>query len=98
MKIKSWRDLPPLQKATIIVIGIVQVSLLAAALYDLRRRPADQIRGSKKLWMGLVFIDYIGPIAYFLYGRKSEGSCAWGHECGDTCECASDDTCTCECA
>ncbi len=98
MKVKSWRDMTPAQRVSVVVLGIVQVSLLGAALYDLRRRPADQIRGSKKLWTGLVFIDYVGPIAYFLYGRKSVCSCACDHECGETCECADDEACTCECA
>lgn len=98
MKVKSWHDMTPAQRVGVVALGVVQVSLLVAALYDLRRRPEEQLRGSKKLWTGLVFIDYLGPIAYFLYGRKSEGSCACGNECGETCGCAGDEACTCACA
>ena len=54
----------------IAVMGIVQFVLLAAALWDIRRRPAEAINGSKKLWYTLAFVNFIGPIAYFLVGRK----------------------------
>jgi hypothetical protein len=52
--------------------GIVQFALLAAALSDIHRRPAEEIRGSKWLWSAVAFANFmgIGPIAYFLFGRK----------------------------
>lgn len=67
---KEWNALPRRQKAALIAAATVQVSLLAGALYDLYHRPARRIRGPKKLWAGLVFINFIGPLAYFLVGRK----------------------------
>lgn len=69
---KQWRDLSTGRKISTVIMGIIQVSLLVVALYDLRRRPEAQINGSKKMWTGLVFINWIGPIAYFLVGRKRE--------------------------
>lgn len=69
-KKKNWRELSPLQKGLLLVAGILEVLLLAAALLDLRRRPAEQIRGSKRVWTMVAFINYIGPVAYFLVGRK----------------------------
>lgn len=69
-KQKRWRDVTGAQKRSIIMLGVVQVCLLGAALWDIRRRPADQIRGSKWLWTAIVFINYIGPLAYFIIGRK----------------------------
>ena len=67
---KRWSDMAVWQKAGTLLLGIIQVSLLGAALLDIRRRPAEQIRGSKALWTVLAFVNYVGPIGYFLVGRK----------------------------
>lgn len=67
---KQWKDLSPAQKAGGIVMGIIQASLLIAALVDIRRRPAEQIRGRKVWWVLASFVNYIGPISYFIFGRK----------------------------
>ena len=45
------------------VAGAVQLTLLAAALFDISRRPQDQIKGPKPLWVGISFINTIGPLA-----------------------------------
>jgi hypothetical protein len=68
---KSWQELSPRQRAGIGVLGIIQMTLLLAALRDLRRRSDDQINGSRRLWKAAVFINYIGPIAYFWKGRRT---------------------------
>ena len=70
MSKKQWNDLSPQKRATVGVVGLVQVLLLAAALIDIRRRPAEQIRGPKKLWAAVAFINFVGPITYFVVGRK----------------------------
>ena len=70
MRPKQWNDLTDTQKRGIVLLGALQLVLLAAALIDIRRRNADAINGSKRLWTALVFINFIGPIAYFLFGRK----------------------------
>jgi hypothetical protein len=67
---KQWSDLTQAQRVAIIVTGMAQVALLIATLADIRRRPAEQINGSKRMWFGLAFINWIGPIAYFVFGRK----------------------------
>lgn len=67
---KQWKDLTPWQKMGGIFLGILQVSLLVAALVDIRRRPAEQIRGRKLWWTLAAFVNYVGPISYFLLGRK----------------------------
>lgn len=69
-KTKQWKDLTTRQRVMVVVMGVVQVSLLAAALWDIRRRPAEEINGSKKLWTLVSFVNFIGPIAYFTFGRK----------------------------
>ena len=65
-------DLTARQKAPFVVQGIVQITLLVAALTDIHRRPAEQINGSKWLWSAVTFANFmgIGPIAYFAFGRK----------------------------
>ena len=70
MRQKQWKDLTDTQKRGIVLLGALQLALLITALIDIRRRPADAINGSKRLWTLVVFINFIGPIAYFLFGRK----------------------------
>ena len=67
---QKFADLPPAQQRAIVIAGAVQLTLLAAALFDLSRRPQDQIKGPKPLWVGISFINTIGPLAYFFFGRK----------------------------
>jgi hypothetical protein len=74
MQPKQWQDFTDRQKRGIMVLGVLQLALLAAALIDIRRRPVEEINGSKRLWTMVVFINGIGPIAYFLLGRKRPAS------------------------
>lgn len=73
-KKKQWSDMSRGQQVATVVSSIVQMALLAAALWDIRHRPADQIKGSKGAWTAASFINFAGPIAYFLFGRKPAGS------------------------
>jgi hypothetical protein len=69
---KKWNDLTGRQKALFVLRGIAQFALLVAALADIYLRPAEEIRGSKWLWGVAAFANFmgIGPIVYFLFGRK----------------------------
>jgi len=67
---KRWDELGGAQKGAVVVTGIVQVALLVAALTDIYRRPTDEIRGPKLLWAAASFVNFVGPISYFLLGRK----------------------------
>jgi hypothetical protein len=71
---KRWSDLSTPQRAGIVGAGVVQLSLLAAALKDLRRRPAEQIKGSKPMWVAVSFVNFLGPLAYFAFGRRRRSS------------------------
>ncbi len=73
MQKKQWSDLTTNQKLGIIILGTIQFMLLGAALWDIRSRPADEIKGSKRLWTAAAFINFFGPIAYFLFERRDEG-------------------------
>jgi hypothetical protein len=69
---KKWGDLTGRGKAPFVLRGIVQFALLAAALVDIHRRPAEEINGSKWVWSATALVNFIGigPIAYFAFGRK----------------------------
>ena len=69
---KKWSDLTDREKAPFVLRGIVQFALLAAALADIHCRPAEEIKGSKWLWSATALVNFmgIGPIAYFIFGRK----------------------------
>jgi bacteriorhodopsin len=67
---KRWSDLSGGQKICIVAFLAVDLALLLAAVFDLKRRSPDEVRGDRRLWFGLVFIDVFGPLAYFTYGRK----------------------------
>ena len=70
MSQKRWEDLSGAKKGAIMLSGVVQLGLLAAALVDIYRQPTEEIRGAKRLWAAAAFINYVGPISYFLFGRK----------------------------
>ena len=67
---RSWNELGPASRAAIIAGGVVQLGLLGAALTDLRRRPDAEINGPRRLWIAVSFINFIGPIDYFVFGRR----------------------------
>jgi hypothetical protein len=68
----KWSDLNPRTRRVITVAAVVEAALKAAALIDLRRRPASQVRGSKKLWASSMIVNSAGliPISYFAFGRR----------------------------
>ncbi len=67
---QRWSELSRTERSVIAGATTVQLSLLAAALVDLQRRPSDQVKGSKRLWRTLAFVNFVGPISYFLFGRR----------------------------
>lgn len=67
---KNWKDLTPTQRGMVIGGAVVQLTLLALAQRDLVKRPAEEVRGPKWLWRIVTLINFVGPIAYFCFGRK----------------------------
>ena len=73
---KRWSELSPGTRRFILVGGTVDGLLKMAALRDLRRRPAGEVRGRKGVWaVALVLVNSVGalPVAYFRYGRRQRG-------------------------
>lgn len=74
MSTKKWSDLSPRTRRLIVVGGAVEAVLKIAALVDLARRPAEQVRGSKRLWaLAIALVNAVGavPILYLVKGRRS---------------------------
>lgn len=55
----------------LIPLLILEVALIAIALYDLTR-PERQVRGGNKVVWGIVIVIFqlLGPLLYFLIGRE----------------------------
>ena len=71
---RRWSDLSEGTRRLIIVTAVAESILKGAALIDIKRRPADQIRGPKWLWVPVVaVVNSLGivPISYFLFGRRT---------------------------
>ena len=52
------------------VQGLINLALMIWTIWDIRHRSDDEIKGNRKLWMLAAFAPPIGPIAYFIFGRK----------------------------
>ena len=73
MRRKKWNDLSPRTRRLTVVAGAIEGVLKVAALVDLARRPANEIRGSKARWaLAVTLINSLGavPIVYFAWGRR----------------------------
>lgn len=64
------KSLDPRLRVPVAIAAAVQVALTVATLVDLRRRDADQVKGPKKVWAAAAFVNFVGPIAYFVFGRR----------------------------
>jgi len=70
---RRWSDLSEGTRRLILVTAVAESILKGAALIDIKRRPADQIRGPKWLWVPVVaVVNSLGivPISYFVFGRR----------------------------
>jgi len=70
MQKKRWSDMSAAQKVGIIIGATIQFGLLAAGLWDLAHRAPEEVRGDRRFWAGFMFVNWIGPLTYFCYGRK----------------------------
>ena len=67
---RRWADLDQSQQIAIAAGAVAELVLTAAAVLDLRRRPASAIRGGKVLWLLAFVVQPFGPLAYFSLGRR----------------------------
>ncbi len=72
---RRWSDLSKRTRMLLITAAVADGTLRVAALIDIRRRPASQIRGPKWMWTAveaLVSSAGVAPISYFVFGRRRE--------------------------
>lgn len=67
---QKWSDMSSRTRKLIIVAGVIEAGLKVAMLIDIKRRPANQVRGPKWLWRPLTFVNFVGPVSYFAFGRR----------------------------
>ena len=67
---KKWSELTPFQKRVIRVGTVCELVLTAAAVRDLARRDAAELRGPKVAWALAFFVQPFGPLTYFAAGRR----------------------------
>lgn len=66
------KRLSPRARKALAVAAAIETVLKALMLADLRRRPASQVRGSKRWWTATTLLGTAGiaPLTYFLVGRR----------------------------
>ena len=69
-KTQRWSDMTPQQQTGLLVATSIQFALAATAWADLAKRPESQINGRKVVWGFVIAINWVGPIAYFIWGRR----------------------------
>ena len=67
---RRWEDLSTAQQRAVIAVGAITTIWQLAMLWDLSRRPAEQLHGSKRTWVLASFVRPIGQIAYYIWGRR----------------------------
>lgn len=67
---QRWGDLDPRTRRWIALLVPVQLGLLVTALLDLRRRSATELTGPKPVWVAVCFVNIVGPLTYFVFGRR----------------------------
>ena len=68
-----WQSKRMLQRKDvrrIIPVLVAHAAITTLTWRDLRRRPAEQIRGSKRLWRVASAVNTVGTVAYLAVGRK----------------------------
>ncbi|MEV7605047.1 PLDc N-terminal domain-containing protein [Paenarthrobacter sp. NPDC089322] len=73
---KSWRDMSRGQRFMLMGSGALNMALLGAAQRSIAKTPDSQIRGKKALWRAAAFINFFGPLSYFIFGRRRNAGAA----------------------
>ncbi len=72
---RGWSALSKRTRILLITAAVADGSLRVAALIDIQRRPASQIRGRKWMWaaaVALVSSAGVVPVSYFVFGQRRE--------------------------
>jgi hypothetical protein len=72
---RRWSALSQRTRILLITAAVADGALRVAALIDIQRRPASQIRGRKGMWaaaVALVSSAGVVPVSYFVFGHRRE--------------------------
>jgi hypothetical protein len=68
---RRWRDLSSGQRTALLTLVSAELAFTATAAVDLVRRPEQRIRGGKRLWWPLIFVQPVGPLLYLFWARRT---------------------------
>ena len=74
MELKQWSELSGRQRAAILTLASIQLSLAVTAWTDLAVRKPELVNGSKAKWAAVIAVNFVGPVLYFLRGRRGPRS------------------------
>ncbi len=67
---RRWSDLTGTQRAALLALGSLQLSLASTAWVDLARRPAGAVNGRRSVRAAFIAVNWVGPLSYFRWGRR----------------------------
>ena len=70
---KKWSDSLRFRKSAPCVYGCAAGYIADGSTMGYPQSTEEEIRGNKWVWRAVVFINFIGPIAYFIVGRSPRG-------------------------
>ena len=68
----NGHEISPAGRIGLGLAGLLQVAFALLAAWDLAHRPAEGVRGPKPAWIAALFINWLGPASYFLFGIKHQ--------------------------
>jgi hypothetical protein len=68
--VSRYQALSPRARVALWVAIAIEFGLAIAAQRDISRRAAEEIRGPKLLWRVVATMNFVGPLAYFRFGRR----------------------------
>jgi hypothetical protein len=65
-----YRGQSPAVRAGLVVLATVELVLIALAERDIGHRSAGELRGPRTMWRIAALNNFVGPLAYFRWGRR----------------------------
>jgi hypothetical protein len=66
------------QRISVMVSGVLNMALLVAAQRSIAKTPDSNIRGKKAVWRAVSFINFFGPVSWFVLGRRRDSALVGG--------------------
>ena len=74
MRRRRWADLSPRQQTAVLLAAAVQLTLAVMAWADLATRTPAEVNGSRTTWTAVIAVNFVGPLAWFRWGRRARGA------------------------